>query len=103
MSSLSQALFIVRVVSGSLLAASLLLFTLTTHAAPTTPIGATSGSFSVDANGGANYSIPIAIPPGTAGMAPSVSISYSAQIDSGILLRLAFGCARSTPALYNTG
>jgi hypothetical protein len=57
------------------------------HAAVTSPIGATTGSFSVNANGGANYTIPIQIPPGTAGLAPSLALLYSAQVDSGILAK----------------
>lgn len=38
---------------------------------------ATSGEFLVDEMGGANYTIPIAVPPGTAGMAPSLSLYYT--------------------------
>src|SRR6266702_2289648 len=50
--------------------------------AATAPVGATPGSFSVDPNGGANYTIPIQIPPGSAGMAPSVALTYSKQVDN---------------------
>ena len=42
-----------------------------------TPVGFTKGEFNVDGSGGASYSIPIAVPPGTAGVAPQVSINYS--------------------------
>lgn len=39
--------------------------------------GNTSGSFQVNANGCAAYSIPIAVPPGTRGVAPSLSLEYA--------------------------
>src|SRR6266581_9574131 len=53
-----------------------------TAQAATAPVGATPGSFSVDPNGGANYTIPIQIPPGSAGMAPSIALTYSKQVDN---------------------
>lgn len=43
------------------------------------------GSFAVNDNGAAVYTIPIAVPPGTAGMAPSLSLSYSSQAGNGLL------------------
>jgi hypothetical protein len=43
------------------------------------------GKFSVTALGAANYSIPIALPPGTAGVAPSLSLSYSSLAGGGLL------------------
>ncbi|WP_316185376.1 FG-GAP-like repeat-containing protein [Bradyrhizobium sp. SZCCHNRI1003] len=43
------------------------------------------GQFSVGQMGGAAYSIPIALPPSTAGMAPSLSLDYSSQGGNGIL------------------
>ena len=43
--------------------------------AATTP-GATADSIAVDISGNANYAIPIVAPPGTAGMVPSIALSY---------------------------
>ncbi len=47
--------------------------------------GVTPGEFSVDASGAANYQTPIAVPPGTAGMQPSLSLSYSSRSGNGLL------------------
>ena len=43
------------------------------------------GSFGVSASGAATYNIPIAVPPGTAGVSPSLSIEYSSQAGDGIV------------------
>jgi hypothetical protein len=48
-------------------------------------VGATAGSFDVSESGSAGYSIPIALPPGTAGMMPSVGLSYSSQGGGGLV------------------
>jgi len=44
-----------------------------------------SGSFAVNPSGAATYSIPIALPPGTSGMIPSLSLEYSSQGPNGIM------------------
>ena len=43
------------------------------------------GQFEVSDSGAANYTIPIDVPPGTAGMQPSLSLNYSSQDSNGIL------------------
>lgn len=43
----------------------------------------TPGAFGVSEFGGANYSISLSVPPGTTGMAPSLSLNYSSQSSNG--------------------
>jgi len=45
-----------------------------------TPVG-----FNVNETGAANLNIPIEIPPGTAGIAPSLSLNYTSQGGNGLL------------------
>lgn len=46
--------------------------------------GHTPGEFSVSPSGAATYSIPIQVPPGVAGLVPSLSLNYSSQGGNGI-------------------
>lgn len=48
-------------------------------------VGTTSGQFEVTPSGSATYTIPITIPPGTAGTEPKVAISYNSQGSNGLL------------------
>ena len=42
-------------------------------------VGVIAGQLSVSLSGGANYTIPIAVPPGINGVAPQISLGYSSQ------------------------
>jgi endonuclease/exonuclease/phosphatase family metal-dependent hydrolase len=46
---------------------------------------ATPAEFNVSKSGAATYTIPIQIPPGTAGMEPKLSLAYSSQSGNGLL------------------
>jgi hypothetical protein len=60
-----------------------LLASISCATAATVP-GATPGNFGVTESGAATYSIPITVPPGTAGMEPNLSLDYSSQRSNGI-------------------
>jgi RHS repeat-associated protein len=54
-------------------------------AADAPPLMTVPGQFNVSASGAATYSIPIAVPPGTAGMMPTLSLDYSSQAGDGVV------------------
>lgn len=47
--------------------------------------GVMPGEFSVSEGGSANYQIPLAVPPGTAGMQPSLSLNYNSGGGNGLV------------------
>ena len=51
----------------------------------TTVAGSTPTSASVSSNGSSSYSIPLKLPPGTAGMTPEISLAYHGDRHEGIL------------------
>ncbi len=51
----------------------------------TTYLGTLDGKFAVDPDGGASYSIPLKLPPGTAGMLPKLSLGYNSGAGNGLL------------------
>ncbi|MBE5316075.1 MAG: VCBS repeat-containing protein [Xanthomonadales bacterium] len=50
-------------------------------------VGATAGTFRVDETGSATYSIPLAVVPGRAGVAPEMALAYSSQGGMGVMGR----------------
>lgn len=49
-----------------------------------TEVGITEGQLSVTLSGAANYSIPIAVPPGINGVVPQINLTYNSQSGNGL-------------------
>ena len=49
------------------------------------PFGRTVGDFTIPADGSANYSIPIWVPPGVVGLQPSLALNYNSNGGDGLL------------------
>lgn len=62
-----------------------LLLAALSSASAETLVGELPGDVNVDNTGAASYSIPISLPPGTAGMQPTLSVQYSSQGGNGIM------------------
>ena len=71
-----------RVAQG-VLATGLVLCTFNAHAA--TAVGAIPGSHQVTPGGAFTYTLPIAVPPGIAGIEPKLSLAYNSQSGNGLL------------------
>ena len=88
-------------IATSVLTLCILTFSTTIIAAPLPPLsnpnttpeqhlgpryyGAVEGTPSVSAAGNAFYTVPIVVPPGTNGMAPSVSLTYNSNMKNGLV------------------
>jgi RHS repeat-associated protein len=52
---------------------------------PATAVGKTAGSFAVTHTGLASYSVPLTVPPGIAGIAPALELTYQSQQANGLV------------------
>ncbi len=64
---------------------SVVLFLFTNSMVHANLVASTPGEFSVSSTGAATYSVPIVVPPGTAGVEPKLSLNYSSQGRNGLL------------------
>ena len=64
---------------------SVVLFLFTSSMAHANLVASTPGEFSVSSTGAASYSVPIVVPPGTAGVEPKLSLNYSSQGRNGLM------------------
>lgn len=69
----------------AVLAAVSFLFCGISFEATAVEVGTTAGQFSVTPSGAASYSVPITVPPGTAGVKPELAVTYSSQSGNGLL------------------
>ena len=77
---------LVRCIAGLFIAFAAIGFTVHNAGAQSDKIpGMSLGSFKVNNNGAANYTIPIIVPPGTNGIAPKLSLQYDSQKQNGLL------------------
>ncbi|NEP09959.1 MAG: hypothetical protein F6K14_07000 [Symploca sp. SIO2C1] len=53
--------------------------------APSEELGTIMGELAVNGNGGATYTVPIEVPPGTNGVQPNLSLVYNSQQENGLL------------------
>jgi len=67
------------------LISNFLFLTVLCTASAETLVGELPGDVDVDSTGEASYSIPLSLPPGTAGVQPSLAIRYSSQGGNGVM------------------
>src|SRR6185436_2070613 len=51
--------------------------------APSQPFGYVPGTFTADGSGAATFNLPIVVPPGTAGVEPTLSLAYTSHRENG--------------------
>ena len=74
-----------RIHTHGLTIAAVVLLNISLAQASTITAGATPGSFDVSPTGAASYNIPIAVPPGIAGIAPNLSLNYNSLSGNGLV------------------
>jgi Insecticide toxin TcdB middle/N-terminal region/Salmonella virulence plasmid 65kDa B protein/FG-GAP-like repeat len=74
-----------RVIGGSAAFGIATIFLAASMSSGLSGMMALPGKFSVSPSGAAGYGIPIAIPPGSAGVMPSLSLDYNSQMKNGLL------------------